>query len=61
MLISKSYNIFDCELHEQMRNVLDLNRINVIMIHMFNRNVNVVISGEVHSEVKSYKIQKKTY
>ena len=35
---------FDCELHEKLRNMLDLNRINVIMIHMFNRYVNVVIS-----------------
>ena len=51
MLISKSYNIFDCELHEQMRNVLDLNRINVIMIHMFNRNVNVVISQKCFMNV----------
>jgi hypothetical protein len=33
---------FDCELHEQLRNMLDLNRIKVIMIHMFNRNMDVV-------------------
>jgi hypothetical protein len=34
-----------------MRNMLDLNCINVIMIHMFNRNVNVVISQKCFMNV----------